>query len=452
MTVADYLKQCWQEGTHISKSNSWAAAFIGAPAHFGFYFLFHYTFNLPYESFTLRIIATLLCASTISLYKFKGLKYQIYWHAMLIFVLPFIFTTNLLQNNFHDLWLWWEIFMIFVLIIYVQNWLIFIVDLAIGIIGAYIFFHLTNTTPVEFRSNFNLTLYLLVVIFTAIVGLIFTHSNLKTLKEAQEQKVKLLHFLAASITHEMRNPFMAVSLAIKNNYAATQDFIEEIKKNSTNSQNKIDSYLEEITNNSNIATSAIKRADNIIDVMLDEMSNRTIDKSSFVKLSAYDIINKAIKEYGYKSNKERAKVICNAKREHDFTFMGDENLMIYVLFNLIKNALQHNSSKRDLQIEIGINKVEIAGTNNSNPESRLKDYAKSQNSIYITDNGNGIKPNLIPHLFSNFITSSEKTSIGLGLPFCKRVIIAFGGDIKCESKKGEYTKFILYFPLNTLTN
>ncbi|WP_410521703.1 ATP-binding protein [Candidatus Tisiphia endosymbiont of Oplodontha viridula] len=36
--------------------------------------------------------------------------------------------------------------------------------------------------------------------------------------------------------------------------------------------------------------------------------------------------------------------------------------------------------------------------------------------------------------------------IGLGLSFCKKIMLSFGGDISCISEEGQYTEFQLNFP------
>ena len=53
---------------------------------------------------------------------------------------------------------------------------------------------------------------------------------------------------------------------------------------------------------------------------------------------------------------------------------------------------------------------------------------------------------LPPYIFDDFFTSDKKGGTGLGLPFCKRVMEAFGGDITCESVEGEGVEFCLRFP------
>jgi signal transduction histidine kinase len=43
------------------------------------------------------------------------------------------------------------------------------------------------------------------------------------------------------------------------------------------------------------------------------------------------------------------------------------------------------------------------------------------------------------------MTSGKKGGTGLGLPFCRRVMKAFGGDISCKSVAGEGVEFCLKF-------
>ncbi|WP_369526220.1 ATP-binding protein [Photobacterium leiognathi] len=45
-----------------------------------------------------------------------------------------------------------------------------------------------------------------------------------------------------------------------------------------------------------------------------------------------------------------------------------------------------------------------------------------------------------------FYTHGKKNSSGLGLPFCQKVINAFGGSICCQSQQGEWTEFTILLP------
>ncbi|MCG8344221.1 MAG: hybrid sensor histidine kinase/response regulator, partial [Chlorobiales bacterium] len=166
MKVIAYIRKCFWEGTQISRFNILSAALLGAPAHMFFYFLFKYIFHLPYESLALRLTASFLSFLAFifgsSKTKFAQKFFPIYWHFSIIFVLPFIFTVYLLKNDFHELWLYWEIFMIFILMAYVPNWLTFLFDLLVGVFAAILFFVVTSP-GVQLNPDFNIPLYSIVI-------------------------------------------------------------------------------------------------------------------------------------------------------------------------------------------------------------------------------------------------------------------------------------------------
>ena len=68
--------------------------------------------------------------------------------------------------------------------------------------------------------------------------------------------------------------------------------------------------------------------------------------------------------------------------------------------------------------------------------------------IYIRDNGIGINPENIKKIFEPFYTSSEYNSTGLGLSLAHEVVAMYGGELNVESKKGEYSEFIIILPEN----
>jgi hypothetical protein len=58
----------------------------------------------------------------------------------------------------------------------------------------------------------------------------------------------------------------------------------------------------------------------------------------------------------------------------------------------------------------------------------------------------GISSSQLARLFKHFYTTTFMGT-GIGLSFCKLVMNRFGGNIRCESIEGQYTKFILSFPV-----
>jgi signal transduction histidine kinase len=68
-------------------------------------------------------------------------------------------------------------------------------------------------------------------------------------------------------------------------------------------------------------------------------------------------------------------------------------------------------------------------------------------TVSVKDAGSGISPDVIPRLFSKFVTASEKGT-GLGLYISKKIIEAHGGKIWAENNKdGEGATFAFTLPL-----
>lgn len=74
------------------------------------------------------------------------------------------------------------------------------------------------------------------------------------------------------------------------------------------------------------------------------------------------------------------------------------------------------------------------------------ELGRSENRVVFRDTGPGIAPENMAHLFEGFFTAGKRNGIGLGLAYCQRTMRAFGGDIRCQSRLGEYTEFNLTFP------
>jgi signal transduction histidine kinase len=63
-------------------------------------------------------------------------------------------------------------------------------------------------------------------------------------------------------------------------------------------------------------------------------------------------------------------------------------------------------------------------------------------TIEVVDEGPGIPPDFLPHLFERFSTR-ERGGLGLGLYIAKRIAMAHGGDLTVASQPGKGARFIL---------
>ena len=103
-----------------------------------------------------------------------------------------------------------------------------------------------------------------------------------------------------------------------------------------------------------------------------------------------------------------------------------------ILVNLLSNALKYSDPGTPVQVN-----------------ARAQDGAVV---IAITDQGRGIPPEVIPHLFERFYRAPEERKgegIGLGLFITKVLVEAHGGRIWVESEVGKGSSFYFTLPVAT---
>ena len=209
-------------------------------------------------------------------------------------------------------------------------------------------------------------------------------------------KIDQVKSLAFSIAHETRNPLAGIKGCC------------ELMKNNLN---ELIEYIDLMHDSSSQGLA-------MIDMILNNIKDGDIDQSNFIDLSISDTVKKAIRQYAYKNEDE--KNLINLDLEENFIFKGDENMMIFVIFNLLKNSLYYKS------------------------KIKIRTEAKPDgNYLYFKDYGPGIEKDKLALIFESFFTSGKKDGTGLGLPFCKRIMTAFEGDIICRSEIGKWTEFQL---------
>ena len=220
-------------------------------------------------------------------------------------------------------------------------------------------------------------------------------------EQAQSQSqtqtnAQFLKSLSASIAHEAKTPLAGIKSAcqiIKSNLDQTMELIDLIGDSSS-------------------------RGLLVIDVILQNIRDGKIDKSKFVDLSISEVLETTIASFLFENQKE--KELLNVNYDNDFIFKGDEVLMSFVILNLLRNALCYKA------------KINIW-------------FDGDRRCLYFKDSGVGIDEDKLPHIFDDFFTSNKKGGTGLGLPFCRRVMKAFGGDISVKSEVGKGTEFCLRF-------
>jgi two-component system sensor histidine kinase BaeS len=98
-----------------------------------------------------------------------------------------------------------------------------------------------------------------------------------------------------------------------------------------------------------------------------------------------------------------------------------------VLGNLLSNAIRHTPSG-------GSVKVTASGTVDAV-------------TVIVADTGEGIPPDLLPHVFERFVKGASSTGTGLGLAIAHDIVTAHGGRLDITSKEGSGTQATLSLPV-----
>ncbi|WMI80995.1 sensor histidine kinase [Anaerotignum sp. MB30-C6] len=144
------------------------------------------------------------------------------------------------------------------------------------------------------------------------------------------------------------------------------------------------------------------------------------------KRNIYDLVLTSLSQLTTRAKKEGKEIV----------FQGDPLEMLIcdsvwtgeAVGNLVKNALDH---------------TEVGGIIRISWER-----TPFMTRIQISDNGQGINPQDIHHIFKRFYRSKhslERQGVGLGLPLVKAIVEGQGGNLSVQSRENEGTTFILSF-------
>lgn len=121
------------------------------------------------------------------------------------------------------------------------------------------------------------------------------------------------------------------------------------------------------------------------------------------------------------------KEITLLDQTEDFSYKGDQHWTAEAIGNIIKNCIEHMEKGGRLTLRT----------------ARTHIY----DALYITDDGCGIAPKDLPHIFERFYQGSSPSgeSVGIGLALSKAILEKERASIRAESKEGKGTTFELRF-------
>jgi len=154
---------------------------------------------------------------------------------------------------------------------------------------------------------------------------------------------------------------------------------------------------------------------------------RYVDRTELhpVSVDVNELIGDMIDFYSPQAN-SRSVTIHQGLYVQPLTCKIDADMLKQVILNLFINAQQAMSGGGELIIRT--------------------DRQQNDAVIQISDTGEGIAPDRLPHIFDAYYSSRPQGS-GLGLPTAKKIIEAHNGSIAVNSEPGKGTSFTIRLPL-----
>ena len=131
--------------------------------------------------------------------------------------------------------------------------------------------------------------------------------------------------------------------------------------------------------------------------------------------------------------------------DDDVAMTADRRRLLRVLINLVHNALKFSPQGGKITVTVHAEERECTGRESPGTSS-------SQAIMQVADEGPGIAPEDLPHLFKMFGRRKDPGDIrigrGLGLHFCRLVVAAHQGRIRVENRSSGGAVFSVELPLS----
>nr|WP_162128618.1 ATP-binding protein [Flavobacterium phycosphaerae] len=224
-------------------------------------------------------------------------------------------------------------------------------------------------------------------------------------KLAQSEREQAWREMAKQVAHEIKNPLTPMRLTV-------QSFQRKFDPNDPELKQKLNDYSKTLIQQIDTMTAVASAFSNF--ASMPAQQNETLNVVQVVEL-ALDIFNEEF-------------ITFESNNSYIVTKL-DRTQLIRIITNLVKNAIQSiPDEQEEKQVLVSVNEVE----NNV--------------IISVKDNGSGIEPEHIEHVFEPKFTT-KTSGMGLGLGIIKNIIENYKGTITFETELGKGSTFIVSLPI-----
>ncbi len=235
--------------------------------------------------------------------------------------------------------------------------------------------------------------------------------------ELEEKEMEAWQNLIRVLTHEIMNSITPIA-----SLASTTNTLLADKYGETDLAEK-DETLADV---SDAIKTIERRSRNLMSFVDDYRKLTRIPKPNFEILPVRDLLNRTL--HLMKDQFEQKAISSRAQIDPEtLEITADPTLIEQVLINLCKNAVEA-----------------LEGSANPVIELTAKTDGRGNPVIQVSDNGPGLKPEVIERIFIPFFTTKKEGS-GIGLSLSRQIMRLHGGTLSVVSRPGEETIFTMRF-------
>lgn len=223
---------------------------------------------------------------------------------------------------------------------------------------------------------------------------------------AQKEK-KYLSDMLSDISHQVKTPLTAIT--IMTDLLKSPDLTEEKRL--------------EFTANIDVQVNRITWL--IRNLLTLSQLEAEVLKLKRESVSLKELLAQTIQPFEIMAEVREIKLSC--RTEAEISLPLDIHWTVEALSNILKNCLEHTPKGGHISIHVWQNNFST--------------------NIRIKDNGSGIAPEHLPHIFERFYRgdTSSKSSVGIGLALSRKIVLLQNGDITAKSEPGSGTEFLIKF-------
>ncbi|MFP5393443.1 MAG: sensor histidine kinase [Gammaproteobacteria bacterium] len=381
---------------------------IGMPLY---YVVWTYWFPQEFESLGLRLLGVAVCLPAPWAHRFMSARWRnAYLFAAVSYVLPFFFTFMYLMNHGAPVWAQSLLIALTVLFHFPLGWAL--ASFFTGLTAACGLFALVADpaflVSTEVLEQLPLYFFTIIVVSAVKVGQ----------RVLAQQKLAGMAQGLATVSHELRTPLLSVDASVR----GLSRRLARAEQATPAERAAMNEAMERIQYE-------VRHMNHMIDLFLLSATAVSARLEPTELVSMEHVVEGMVLRYPFASTAQRDSVKVEVRG--DFRFAGQYELSVVILLNLLRNAL------KALQ-RAGKGRIRII-VDGQRPVPRL---------LFI-DTGCGIPARVAGRIFKRFYSYPAGSSAGVGLALCKEILDAWQTSIRCLSREGAYTIFVLEFPTST---